>query len=138
MYFDYNYSSTQTFEVLIRNLLAQVLLSQNLVPPRIVELYNDSLRRFAKPDSSTFKALFFSVVSRCSTIFVLLDALDECSDEIATEAMSFVREMKESGVEVLCTSRTNTDSIRTQLGGPTVVEVRARDVDVANYVTARL
>ena len=106
-----------------------------MVPREIEDMYDEYSRRSTMPGRSMLKRHLFSLFS-LSTSFVLFDALDELSPENVTAVTDLVREISASGVRVFCTS--NTMSVRTQLVEPTVVEIRAHDDDLFNYLTTQL
>jgi hypothetical protein len=116
-------------------LLVQTLFGQSSVPREIEDMYDEYSRRSTMPGKAMLKRHLFSLFS-LSTSFVLFDALDELSPENVTAVTDLVREISESGVRVFCTS--NTMSVRTQLVEPTVVEIRAHDDDLFNYLTTQL
>lgn len=135
IYFDYGNPKSQIVDNVIRNLLVQILFGQSAVPQEIEDMYDEYSRRSTMPGKAMLKRHLFSLFS-LSTSFVLFDALDELSPENVTAVTDLVREISESGVRVFCTS--NTMSVRAQLAEPTVVEIRAHDDDLFNYLTTQL
>jgi len=135
VYFDYSNSKNQIVDNVIRSLLVQILFGQSAVPREIEDMHDEYSRRSTMPNKATLKRHLFSLLS-LSTSFVLFDALDELSPENVTAVTDLVREITDSGVRVFCTG--NTMSVRTKLGEPTVVEIRAHDDDMINYLTTQL
>jgi len=135
VYFDDNNSKRQASEV-VRSLLVQVLGSQTVIPREIEDLYDEFNRRSTTPDAAIFKRHLLSLLSRFPSSFVLFDAMDELDAETVTAVTALVSDLTHAGARVLCTS--NTVSLKTQLGEPEHVEIRAHDDDLVNYLTTRL
>ena len=66
----------------------------------------------------------------------MLDALDECN--VHDEVISLISPFQKLGVKVFCTSRHYLTDLPNSLGTTAVLEVRAHDDDVRNYLAARL
>lgn len=137
-YIDYKDENSQATDNIVRNLFKQMLSHVNLIPPKLEELYDESLKRCRVPDVSIFTQQFISASSTFTSIFVLLDALDECVKENFLPLIRLVNQLREAGIKILCTSRIDTPLVQTQLGQPKVVEIKAEKTDIENYLSIRL
>lgn len=138
MYFDYNNSTVQTLDNVIRALLKQLLCRLDLIPHDLEGFYDDCNRYSIKPDVSALTYYLISISNHFSSVFVMLDALDECATENYADIINLIRKLRESGLKILCTSRINVPNVRCQLGQPTLVEIKAHEDDVRNYLAIRL
>ena len=116
--------------------MAQVLSAQNEIPHEIEDLYDEYCRRSMTPDVTVLKRHLIFLFSRLSSSFVLFDALDVVAAENVPDMMALITEISKTGVKVFCTS--NTTNIKSQLGEPEALEIRADDDDIVNYLNLRL
>lgn len=138
IYFDYNDTRTQALDQVIRCILKQFLCRLNVVPRQLHDLYNESIRYGTTPDTLALKRCLISLLTSFSNSFVLLDALDECSKENSECVLDLICQLKEERVNVFCTSRINTEELRTRLKGPVAIEIKAHPDDVVKYLSMRL
>jgi hypothetical protein len=126
-------------ENIIRSLLKQLLCLLTLIPPKIESLYDDCRRKSQVPTSSQLTDQLHEVIASCkaSSVFFVLDALDECLDH-CNEIITMISALDKLGVKVFCTSRPHLIDLPKRLGTTAVLEVRAQDDDVRNYLSVRL
>src|SRR5579859_4355000 len=97
-YFDHSDPKAQSIESVVRSLLKQLLNSLTFIPS---ELKSQS----RTPDTWTFVRYFISATAYFDRVYVLLDALDECTPENLSAAISLIRRLMDVGVKVFCTGR---------------------------------
>jgi len=73
-----------------------------------------------------------------SSVYIILDALDECSIRTLEELIVLIRKLKDHGVKVFCTFRPNLIDLGKCLNIPTIQSIRAHDEDIRNYLSIRL
>lgn len=73
-----------------------------------------------------------------SSVYIMLDALDECSSATLQETITLIRRFKDSRIKVFCTLRPNLIDLGDWLGVPSIHTIRADDKDVRNYLSIRL
>lgn len=103
-YFDFREKEKQNVESLLRSLLRQ--LSARELPAVVKALHQQN----AQPDKAKLTEVLKTVLQQGSTVFLVLDALDECT-EVRT-LMGTVAEIKKwglPGVRILATSRRESD-----------------------------
>lgn len=137
MYFDYKNRENQTGEDVIRSLLKQILLPSKLIPRDIESIYEDFDIHHKHPDISIFTRQLLSISAKFSSIYIILDALDECSNETLNEILTFIQQFKNSGVRVFCTSRPHITNLGDNLE-TSIVPIEADNEDVRNYLTIRV
>jgi hypothetical protein len=126
-------------ENIVRSLLKQLLCSLTLIPPEIESLYDDCCSKCKPPNTSDLTHRLHQVaVASCkfSSVFFMLDALDECN--IHDEVIALISPFGKLGIKVFCTSRHHLTDLPNKLDTTAVLEVRAHDDDVRNYLVARL
>jgi hypothetical protein len=84
-------------------------------------------------------ALFISFCNSRSSIFIVLDALDEC-DAAANRGpiLELIQGLKSSKVQVLITSRPYPPDVNRVLGDCPQVLVEASDKDIEDYVLGQI
>ena len=120
VYFDYKNREEQTGDNVIRTLLKQLLLPSNLIPRDLESVYDDCTSRNKHPDMSIFTRQLLSISATLSSVYIMLDALDECSSEILDDIVALIHQIKNSRVKIFCTSRPHItdleDRLRTRSG----------------------
>lgn len=119
-------------------LLKQVLVQSDSIPSGLETAYDEWRSRCKVPDNSAFTGQVIAACATFSSAFVVLDALDECSEESLESVIALIRRIKASGVNVFCTSRPHLVNLERQLENPTTVQICAYDDDVRKYLTKKL
>jgi hypothetical protein len=138
IYFDYNDPSSYEPENIIRSLLKQLLFSLPTLPDGVKEYYEGCSEKGKSADTTTLKQQLLAVIAKFDRVYLLFDALDEISSQHSKEVMSLIRDFCNTEKKVICTSRINTARVRSELGDPTVTEIRANEDDIARYISERL
>jgi hypothetical protein len=137
VYFDYKNREEHTGENVIRTLLKQILLPSKLIPPDLKSAYDNFTAHHKYPDISIFTRQLLSISATLSSVYIILDALDECSSETLNDILSLVHQFKNYGVRVFCTSRPHITNLRDKLETPTIL-INANNEDIRNYLTIRV
>lgn len=137
MYFDYKNREEQTGDNVVRTLLKQLLLPSNLIPRGLESLYDDRHHQHKKPEISKFSRQLLSISATFSSVYIMLDALDECSNDTLNDIFILVHELKNSGVKVFCTSRPQILDLEDRLQARGI-SIDAKDEDVRNYLIIRV
>ncbi|KAL4942968.1 hypothetical protein BDV06DRAFT_221659 [Aspergillus oleicola] len=137
LYCSYERQDNQSCEDLLRSLLSQLTLEQEVLPPRIRHLYDWHHQGRGRPSKQEIVKELHSAVNDYSTVFVLIDALDECKDD--TTRRSLLAEMAQlqqtSDIRLMLTSR---PSISMNHNNAIELPIQAMDQDVHQYLTAQL
>jgi len=138
IYFDYNEPKSFQPENIIRSLLKQLLFHWPTIPDAIEEHYDVCSKKGKSADITVLKQQLLLTLAKFNRVFLLFDALDEISSEYSKKVMSLIRDFRNAGPKIFCTSRINTARVRTELGNPAVTEIRANEDDIVRYITGRL
>ena len=131
MYLKYN-DPQQTLESILGSFVAQLLQDCNTMPAFIQDLYERHKAQNTAPSLSHLVKALQSVVGLYKRVFVVIDALDECSDEIRWELMESLRELKPQ-IHLLVTSRF-LDSIEEELHDFQRFEIKANKADLELFI----
>jgi hypothetical protein len=138
IYCNFRRQDEQTVDHFLAALLKQ--LAENQPPPAktMTELSNRHKKKRTWPLLEEISAALRSVTCAYSRVFIVIDALDECSDECRARLLSeAVRLQADCKVNILVTSRfipETTDKFVNSIS----LEIRARDADVQSYLVGRL
>lgn len=114
-YFDFREETKQTVDGFLRSLLAQLACSTSDFPPELQDLHNQRESKNQQPTVSDLSSVFFHILERRQEIYLIIDALDECSTNHSQERqdlIGLIKRMKESSVpstNVLILSRQERD-----------------------------
>ncbi|EPE30107.1 Ankyrin repeat-containing protein [Glarea lozoyensis ATCC 20868] len=123
---------------LIASLLKQLIQHRPVVSTDILELYKYHRRKQTRPLLTDYLRVLFSEVRNFSRVFILIDALDECSEEQKAKDL-FLNEVLKLVplVSVLITSRDEPDKKNGFQDKPDLV-IKATKEDVRRYLETRL
>ncbi|KAF6820669.1 ankyrin [Colletotrichum plurivorum] len=125
---------------LISSILEQALQRTCLsgVPEEIKSLYTLHTRKGTNPTLKQLLDVFNKLFSQCSNIFIVIDALDECSptDDLAIELVNAVQALG-NNVRVLITSRTSTN-FESAFREAARIDIEAQDQDVRLYLETKI
>lgn len=115
-------------------------LPLNLWPGQVIKEYDNDCTKHTPPDLFILVDIIAECCEKYSTVFVLLDGLDECNSSHLEDVFFLVRRLvKQPSLRVLCTSRPHLTSFKAEGFEKTaVLEISAHTTDIENYVSNRL
>lgn len=139
IYCNFRQQNEQTIDHLLASLLKQLLENEPDPAKTMTELSNiyNKERKYPRLDELT--ASLRSVTGAYSKVFIIIDALDECSNSNGCRARllsEIFRLQTDFNVNILVTSRFTPEFEKP--GKSISLEIRARDADVQSYVVERL
>jgi len=138
VYFDYKNREAQTADYVVRTILKQLLVQLDVIPRDLEAVYDDCCSQFKQPEKSLYIRQLLSVKARFSSVYILLDALDECTDATLENIVNLVCQLKDSGVRVFSTFRPNLIGLGDQLNVSVMHSIYAHNEDIRNYVSIQL
>jgi hypothetical protein len=128
----------QTAGNLVASLLKQLIQQQLDIPGNIRDLYRHHRSRQTHPPLSEYSRLLQAELRHFLKVFIVIDALDECSKEnrIREHFLAEVQKLSPM-VRLLVTSRQMLD-IERKFEGAARLEIRASDKDVKRYLESRI
>jgi hypothetical protein len=134
VYCNYKEANNQT----AANLLASVwmqLAHDSEISRDVYELYQSCVSRRTRPNLKEVSIVLKSKMNEFSRLFVVVDALDECS----TTEIVFVEELRKlhPAVNLLVTSRHAPDAVQAPQD-KIHIEVQANAADIRSYVDSRV
>ena len=117
--------------------MQQLIQIRSIVSDDIIASYRQHSRRQTRPSLAEFSDLLQSEVRRFLKVFIVIDALDECSEKDGIRG--FLPEVRKlpSNVHVLVTSR-HVTLIEHEFQNVVRLEVSATDDDIRSYAEARI
>lgn len=109
-YFDFNDTDKQSSKKAIRSLLFQFALQVSDIIRKLERLYQNCSNGQHQPAEDVFPLMLKEVIARQGEKYIILDALDECTDRGAL--LSFLLELtasKPCDLHILATSRREKD-----------------------------
>ncbi|KAK2750859.1 hypothetical protein FQN55_001430 [Onygenales sp. PD_40] len=137
LFCNYGMQPEQTAMDLLASLLKQLVQQRQVVPKPLEDLHQTHSRRGTRPSLKQLSQALFSVIIEYSKVFIVIDALDECSN-IDKDRDYLVKELFElqrrADIRFFVTSRFVPDIERIFHGRSTQIEIRAHDEDVRKYL----
>jgi len=109
-YFDFSDPEKQRHENLVRSLIVQFSARASKVPEALETLYSQNKDGQTQPSTDALIAVLEIIFQAFDQSFIIIDALDECSDR--QELLSFINgiiDWKVGKLHILATSRKETD-----------------------------
>lgn len=131
---DYNTTS------LLATLLKQLLQARPSIPESMSRLCESHSRKGTRPSLEEVFDTLRSVLKTYSTVYVIVDALDECPNRDGTRSWLIDRILKlqsTANLSLMATSRAIPE-VMGQLEFGAKLEVRAHDTDVGQFVVAQI
>lgn len=150
-YFDNHDSNNQTPDDVIRSLLKQLVYqtSDNEFPQRLGELYDTQLRqgKSAEPNRDQFTGLLGDCMSNFTTVYICIDALDECTQDEAVKILKCLQQLPSRKCRLFITGRTYLLEVRNirkdyetriWLRDASYQAISATRTDIETYLNQRL
>jgi len=137
---NYKTQVDQTVTNLLATILKQLVCTRSSVAEPALHLYEHHSRRNTRPSLEEIFTILQSVIRNYSTVYLILDALDECSyqDGIHSWLLVKFRELqKEADLRIMVTSRFLHD-IEKEFKSTTRLEIRANDIDVRRFIEGQI
>jgi hypothetical protein len=137
IYCNYKEQGDQTSANLIASLLQQLTQKNPVLSNNTMALYHRHREKQTRPTLSEWSQLLQSEVRGLFKVFIIVDALDECSESNGSRD-SFLAEIRklQPDIHLLVTSRHLT-SIEHEFEKAARVEIRASDEDIRRYLESR-
>jgi hypothetical protein len=133
----------------VRNLLKQLVFQLDVVPETLESAYDRFLRDGMEPERAAFVALTRGCFKQFSTVFVFIDAFDECSKQERPILMDSIQQFPKSQLRLFLTVRRINPITRIEYRndpllkrwlpqGAKPLEITAKANDIKSYVTLQL
>lgn len=128
----------QTATNLMASLFQQLVRQQSGLSEDVTSLYSQHSRDGTRPSLLEYTKLLQAHIQRFSRVFIVVDALDECSenDDVRHLFLDQLRYLSPN-ISLLVTSR-HIPSLDRALEDATTLEIRANDEDLRTYLQARI
>jgi hypothetical protein len=140
-YFDFNDINKQSNEKMIRSLIMQLSTGNETLPHPLASLYASCVSGQRQPTTDALLETLRELVRDYRTVFLIIDALDECTErQELLSALSSIAAWR-LGVHILVTSRREADigEIINQIGPSKIcIQSTLVDNDIRMYVRERL
>jgi hypothetical protein len=137
LFCNYSRQEEQTAEGLLAMLLRQLAEQHPLIFDSVKELYACHREKKTRPDFQEIYDTLCNVTRSCNHLFLVVDALDECSDDTRRILTPQLRNLqKTTGAHLMATSR-YVDSLEQEFKGVIQVEIRAGARDINMYLDSR-
>jgi hypothetical protein len=124
----------------LASLLKQLASPLETVPHCLNGLYGNFKPEAPRPDQEKLLELFVECAKAYPEVFVFLDAFDECDPTLRGHVASIVKRLHKEKIKVWVTTQPGRlEDLSTEgLNDAIKVEIKAKETDVARYVSAKL
>ena len=138
IYCNFRRQQEQKAEHLLASLLKQLVQSQRSLPESIKLLYEKHKAKHSRPTSDELSKVLQSLTTIYSRIFIIIDALDECSIAGRIDFLAEIFALREkSEANVFATSR-DIPAVTQKFSKCPFLEIRASEQDIRRYIDGYL
>jgi hypothetical protein len=140
LFCSYKAQADQSASSLLTALLKQLVQSRPEIAALVTHIYDNHSKQNSRPSIDEIIRILLSICSNYTTVYVIVDALDECSDRDGTRGrlINTLRELQSRiDLRLFFTSRfipETTQKFQSDLR----LEVRASEVDVRRFVAGQI
>ena len=138
-----SYKDLRTSATYIRLAIKQLCRRMQYLPPKLEEVYNKHFRNHSQPNSEELQSIFLAIAKHFNSIFLVLDALDECTPELRAELCDFFSKVIELSVApntalgAQASDAENTQPTRTRLGSIKLFVTSRKEPDIERVFRQR-
>lgn len=99
----------------------------NEIPHDLEAIYDDCSSRLKSPEKAIFIRQLLSIAAKFSSVYIILDALDECISETLEDVINLIHLFDDSGIKAFCTFRPILINLGDQLNISTTHSIVAHD-----------
>jgi Cdc6-like AAA superfamily ATPase len=140
LFCNYNAQADQSAPSLFAALLKQLVLSRPDIAAPVTHIYDHHLKQGSRPSLDDIFGALQSVCSNHATVYIVVDALDECSDKDGARGrlIDKLRELQaRTDVRLMCTSRFIPE-IMQKFCSDTRLDVRASEEDARRFIVDQM
>ena len=134
VYCNFKERDSQSPENLLAACCAQ--LAPQILPETMIDLHRKHSDKKTRPSKQEIFKAFESYLTQLRTTYLVVDAMDECSEDVRNTLMKFFRTLP-GQIRLLVTTR-HIDEILLQFRNSPRVEIRANPIDLKKYVASRI
>jgi hypothetical protein len=135
-YLNYKERETQKLTHIVESFGQQLAKCFSTAPDEVREFHKKHVSKDTRPSIEELLRLLHLLIGKLSVVYFVIDALDECEQEMKGTFISILRELSRKA-RLLCTSRP-LGYIEERLSRPSRLEVLARNSDIQPYVAAQI
>ncbi|PCG94078.1 Hypothetical protein PENO1_080360 [Penicillium occitanis (nom. inval.)] len=138
LYCAFHRQDEQNADELLAIVLKQLAQSQSPLPANMVSVYDKNKDKQQRPSFEQITSTLHQVAALYSRIFIVIDALDECSDRCRTGLLSEIFKLQaKSRANVFATSR-DIPNITEKFNGCTSLRIHATQEDIMRYIDGHM
>jgi hypothetical protein len=140
IYCNYKAQADQNTTTLLAAILKQLVRNRPSIADPVARLYDLHATHNTRPSLDEIFGALQSVLTIYSTVYVIIDALDECPDKDGTRSrlLAKLRNLqRKTDLRLMTTSRLIPDIVQ-EFNGMPMLEVRASDADVQQFVASQI
>ena len=138
LYCSYKRQEDQTVEKLLAAILRQLAEQYVLTPESAENLYTSHVAKGTRPSSKEIFSTLLAAASNLSRMFIVIDALDECSLKTRMELLPKIQELQRRARGFLLVTSRPIDEIQQFFAQDLQLQIQAHKEDVESYVDSQL
>jgi hypothetical protein len=138
IYFDYKSQESQNVRNIAASLLRQLTAQLPEVDEQLEKSYDDLNCRYKVPETAALLQFLASAAKSFHRCFIVLDALDECSDTQRPQIVSLIKQLSDAPFHIFATSRDHHECVQELSKSTPTIEIQAHDDDIQNFINIKL
>jgi hypothetical protein len=140
IYSDYADRNTQTGLAMIGALTKQLIWWAESIPTPALDLFKKRSKEQKAMDEDDAKTIFKHALSQFGTVYICIDALDECKPESRAQLLQFLKAMESTSIRLFLTGRHSVEPevTSTLLSlSPKITSITAAEEDIRIYLSQK-
>ncbi|KAL9581706.1 MAG: hypothetical protein Q9203_005787 [Teloschistes exilis] len=136
VYCNFKDQEQQTLENLLTSVCVQLLQESSTLPSKLMDLYETCSSKGIRPGLQKILPVFRDAVNACGLVYLVVDALDECMEEVRND---FISNMIAISLNLKLLVKTRyIDSIMNRFTSSPQLQVRTDSGDLNKYIRSRI
>ncbi|KAI9766644.1 MAG: hypothetical protein M1839_004799 [Geoglossum umbratile] len=134
LYCNYERQNEQTAEALLAILLRQLAEHHPSIPGSVKLLYDSHTKKKTRPSLQEVYDTLYDIAKSYKRLFLVVDALDECSDDTRRALLLQLRNLQKTTGSLLMATSRHLDTLEQEFKGDAQIKIRADTGDVDSYL----
>jgi len=136
IYFDYKDAETQLVPNLLLSLVCQLASAESPLPDELIACYEAHDSGASNPSQQESTQMLRFLVNRCAKVFLIIDALDECSED-SRDLLWMELHHVQSSMNMLITSR-DLPNVENRLVNAVRLGIQPKNDEIVRYARERI
>jgi hypothetical protein len=141
IYCDHADQNSHTGLAMIGALTKQLLWLAQSIPSSVLDMFKRRIKDKRSMDEEDAKTIFSHLIGQFATVYICIDALDECEPEPRAQLLRFLKTVDSTSIRLFLTGRHSVEpEVTSALSSlsPKTMSITAAEEDIQMYLSQKL